>query len=308
RGGTEPTVTDANLLLGILAGDASLAGVELDIDAAQDAVGRLAGELSLDPLDCAEGILRVANAEMLRALRVVTVQRGIDPRTHALVAFGGAGPLHAAAIAQELGIGTILCPRASGVLAALGLVISPERRDFQRSVFLSGDTLRAETIRSHTEELARRARAVLGEDPAPSLRAIYELRYAGQSFELPIEAGMDAEPDALRESFESAHEERYGLSDPDGTLELVSIRVSATRAAGGVTLAGPSGQGGGGRGRRARIDGEEVELSVLIGTPDPGATITSPAVVELPESTLLVPEGWEGTVDSCGSIRLERGR
>ncbi len=308
RGGTEPTVTDANLLLGILAGDASLAGVELDINAAQETVDRLAAELSLDPLACAEGILRVANAEMIRALRVVTVQRGIDPRTHALVAFGGAGPLHAAAIAQELGIGTILCPRASGVLAALGLVVSPERRDFQRSVFLSEDSLRAETIRWHTDELSARARAVLGGDPAPSLRAIYELRYAGQSFELAIEAGLDAEPDALRESFESAHEERYGLSDPDGTLELVTIRVSATRAAGEVTLAAPSGQGSAGRRRRARIDGAQVELSVLIGTPDPGATITGPAVVELPESTLLVPEGWEGTVDSGGSIRLERGQ
>ena len=104
--------------------DAPLAGgVELDREAARDAVGTLANELGLDLLDCAEGIVRVANAEMIRALRVVTVQRGIDPRRLRAVAFGGAGPLHAAAIADELGIETIVCPRASGVLAALGLVV-----------------------------------------------------------------------------------------------------------------------------------------------------------------------------------------
>src|SRR5262249_57036038 len=117
RGGTEPTVTDANLVLGLLASDASLAGgVELDLEAAQTGVGKLADELGLDLLDCAEGIRRVTGAEMIRALRVVTVQRGIDPRRFALLPFGGAGPLHATQIADELGIETIACPRASGVL------------------------------------------------------------------------------------------------------------------------------------------------------------------------------------------------
>src|SRR3984885_4987021 len=139
RGGTEPTVTDANLLLGYLAPDAPLAGgVALDLEGARTAIGQLAAALGLEPLEGAEGIIRVANAEMVRALRVVTVERGIDPREFALLAFGGAGPLHAAAIAEELEITTIVCPRASGVLAALGLVISPRRRDVQRSVLLSG--------------------------------------------------------------------------------------------------------------------------------------------------------------------------
>ena len=136
RGGTEPTVTDANLVLGLLASDAPLAGgVELDIDAARDAVGKLADELGLDLLDCADGIRRVAGAEMIRALRVVTVQRGIDPRRFALLPFGGAGPLHATQIADELGIETIVCPRASGVLAAVGLVVSaaPPRRPAERA-------------------------------------------------------------------------------------------------------------------------------------------------------------------------------
>ena len=135
---SEPTVTDANLLLGRLR--APLAGgVALDRGAAERAVAALASELGIDLHACAEGIVRVANAEMVRALRVVTVERGIDPRRYALLAFGGAGPLHACAIADELGIARILVPRASGVLAALGLVVSPRRRDVQRSVLLGGD-------------------------------------------------------------------------------------------------------------------------------------------------------------------------
>src|SRR5437588_3302457 len=167
RGGTEPTVTDANLLLGYLSPESLLAGgVSLDTGAAGDAVARLAGELGLEPLACAEGIARVANAEMLRALRVVTVERGIDPRRYALLAFGGAGPLHAAAIASELGIERIVCPRASGVLAALGLVVSRRRPDVQRSVLLTRERLSAEAIAQAVEELSERARDALSEPGA----------------------------------------------------------------------------------------------------------------------------------------------
>src|SRR5215208_5247048 len=147
HGGTEPTVTDANLVLGLLGTDAPLAGaIALDGDAARAAVQTLADDLGLGLPETAEGIRRVANAEMVRALRVMTVERGVDPRGLALLAFGGAGPLHAAAIAEELGMTRILCPRASGVLAALGLVVSDCRRDAQRSVLLSGDELTAEAL------------------------------------------------------------------------------------------------------------------------------------------------------------------
>ena len=116
-------MTDANLLLGYLGAEGGLAGgVELDREAAERAVGALADQLDLTPVEAAAGIVRVANAEMLRALRVITVERGVDPRRFALLPFGGAGPLHAAAIATELEIGRILCPRSGGVLSALGLV------------------------------------------------------------------------------------------------------------------------------------------------------------------------------------------
>ncbi len=134
-GGTRPTVTDANLMLGRLAAEIPLAGgLRLDREAAERAIAGLAGELRLSAQDCAEGIVAVAEAEMLGALRLITVERGIDPRSFALMPFGGAGPLHAAALARSLGIRTVLCPRASGVLSAVGLAAAAPRRDVARTV------------------------------------------------------------------------------------------------------------------------------------------------------------------------------
>src|SRR3954464_12559286 len=176
HGGEEPTVTDANLLLGLLGGIAG--GIELDREAAERAVDRLGETRGLDRRATAEGIIRVANAEMVRALRVMTVERGVDPRELALMAFGGAGGLHAAAIAEELGITKILCPRASGVLAALGLVVSERRRDVQRSVLLKAGELTGEA-----DELAALAREQL---PDSDVRIVAELRYRGQAFELAV--------------------------------------------------------------------------------------------------------------------------
>jgi N-methylhydantoinase A len=308
RGGTEPTVTDANLVLGYLAADAPLAGdVSLDRDAAERAVADLASELGLEPLQCAEGIIRIANTEMVRALRVVTVQRGIDPRGYALLAFGGAGGLHAAQIADELGIETILCPRASGVLAALGLVVSERRRDVQRSVFLSGEAMTAETIADGVAELGEQARRALGEADA-ELHPTYELRYQGQSFELPIQGELEASPHELREAFETQHEDRYGYRDSEQAIELVTIRVTATSGGAEVTLAEAATQDSGvERGRRtATLAGDQVELTVLRGALPPGTEIEGPAVAELPESTLLVPPGWAGEVDETGTIRIRR--
>jgi N-methylhydantoinase A len=269
RGGTEPTVTDANVLLGRV--ERLAGGIELDDAAARTAIERLAGELNLDRRACAEGIIRVANAEMVRALRVVTVERGIDPRRYALLAFGGAGPLHAAEIADELGIETVLCPRASGVLAALGLVVSPRRRDAQRTVLLpAGDP----SIPAVLDQLGEHARAALSE-PEAELEPTYELRYEGQSFELPIRAELGR----LREAFEAVHEERYGYTDPAGEVELVTVRVTA-RSAGG----------------------DQLELERTAPGPLAGP------VIPLPGSTVYVPEGWIASADDRGTVRIERAR
>jgi N-methylhydantoinase A len=268
RGGTEPTVTDANVLLDRV--DRLAGGVELDLGAAHRAIAALATELRLQTRACAEGIIRVANAEMVRALRVVTVERGIDPRHYALLAFGGAGPLHAAEIADELGIATVLCPRASGVLAALGLVVSPRRRDVQRTVLLGADD---PSIGDVVAELGEQARAALS-DPAAALQPTFELRYRGQAFELAVRAEIGE----LREAFEAVHEERYGYRDAGGEIELVTVRVTA--------VAG----------------GEPVELEQ-----GAGGDLRGP-VISLPEATVFVPDGWVARADELGTVRLERQR
>jgi N-methylhydantoinase A len=314
RGGTEPTVTDANLLLGRLPGGGELAGgVRLDVGAARAAVWALAERLGLEATACAEGIVRVANAEMIRALRVMTVERGVDPRRYALLAFGGAGPLHAAAIAEELGIARIVCPRAAGVLSALGLVVSPLRRDVQRSVLLAGEALNAEALREVVDELAREARAAIGE-PDAEVTSVHELRYRGQAFELPVSAGERPDPDALREAFAAAHEERYGYRDDGADVELVTVRATARRAgptpplnAGGSSEAAPPCQ----RGQTPLADrrvvvfaGSEHDAEVLRGDLPPGAELTGPAICELPEATVVVPPGWRGRVDDSGAVIL----
>jgi len=284
RGGELPTVTDANLLLGRLPEDAPIAGgLRLDRDAALRAVGGLAEELGIEPEACAEGIVRVAEHEMLGALRLVTVQRGIDPRGFALMPFGGAGPLHACSMARQLGIRRVLCPRASGVLCALGLAAAAPRHDVSRTVLLRGEELTAQRLRLARDELIAQADAALA-DRRERVRVSYELRYAGQSFELPVEQGdVEAEPDpeALREGFAAAHERRYGYRD-DAEVELVTVRASVW---------GPAPQ-------------PDVQAH-----PDdplaPGAPISGPTVCALGESTLYVPAGWSGTVDRHGTILLE---
>jgi len=310
RGGEEPTVTDANLLLGLLPAGGGLAGgVELDADAARRAVGGLADALGLELEDCARGIVRVADAEMVRALRVMTVERGLDPRRFALLAFGGAGGLHAAAIAEALGIRTVLCPRAGGVLAALGLVVSPRRRDVQRSVLLAGEELTGERMAEAAESLARRAREALG-DAGAEVRIEHEARYRGQAFELTLRGEDAATPAALREAFETAHEERYGYRDGDAEVELVTVRATATRPGPEVELAGGTGLEDDRRseGRRAAVlGGERREATVWRGALAPGTRVEGPAICELPEATLAVPPGWSGEVDPSGTVVLERG-
>ena len=245
RGGTEPTVTDANLALGYLGASSTLAGgIELDAEASGRAIDALAGELGLDPVDAAEGVVRIANQEMVRALRVVTVERGIDPRRFALMPFGGAGPMHAAAIAAELGIERILCPRASGVLSALGLLASERRRDTARTVMLRGEALSAERIADEVTALRESLAEGLGEAKA---EITYELRYRGQAFELPVEAGERPEPEELAEGFAAEHERRYGYRDPEAEVELVNVRLALVEP--GPRAPSPS---RGGRGAPAR--------------------------------------------------------
>ena len=193
------------------------------------------------------------------------------------------------------------------MLAALGLVVSPRRRDVQRSVFLAGEELTASAVAGLVEELGEQARSELAESEA-ELGATYELRYRGQAFELSVEDSLTPEPDQLRDGFEALHEERYGYRDAEQELELVTIRVSATVPGAEASLGEAEALGAPERGRRsATLGGSEVELQVLRGSPGPGTEIEAPAVVELPESTLLVPPGWRGEVDEQGTIHVRQG-
>jgi len=305
RGGSESTVTDANLLLGRLAAESRLAGgLTLDVEAARKATAALAASLGIGELEAAEGIVRVANQEMLRALRVVTVERGVDPRRFALMPFGGAGPMHAAELAEELGIDRVLCPRAGGVLSALGLCASDRRHDTARTVMLAGGDLTAERVAAEVHELASR----LGAEPEAELEAVYEMRYAGQAFELPVPGTTGPDPADLVERFERAHEQRYGHRDPDGEVVLVHIRLAAVVPGPDPRLAASA------RGRleederRVRFGGEWHRTRILRGEPPAGLTAAGPALFELPEATFVVPPGWRAEVDGAGTIRAERTR
>ena len=306
RGGEEPTVTDANLLLGRLPGEAMLAGgLPLDADAARAAIGGLAASLGLEPLQCAQGIVDVANAEMLRALRVMTIERGVDPRRFALMPFGGAGPLHACAIAQELQIEEILCPRASGVLSALGLAAAAPRRDAARTVMLELARLAEDALAQRVGELADSASGALAQEPL-RVRVLYELRYRGQSFELPVQAERDVMPQSLAQSFAAAHRERYGYDQGTHGVELVTIRVSAWAAAPPVSLAVQSGAAAERRAHRVMLDGRFVQADLWTGELAPGTQLAGPAVCDMGSATLLVEPGWSGEVDDAGTVRLRR--
>jgi N-methylhydantoinase A len=245
--------------------------------------------------------VRVAGAEMAGAVRVMTVERGIDPRDLALLAFGGAGPLHACSIAEELGMRRVVVPQASGVLSALGLIVSERRRDLVESVLLSGEELTRETIAEAVERLAARGREELEAGEA-EVRAGYDLRYAGQAFELTVAGDPSPDPGELRRAFDRAHEQRYGYSDSHAVLELVTVRVSVALP-GGELAAPPAGERAEPRTREAVFGGERMETAVLRGGFD---EIRGPAVCELREATLVVPPGWSGAADGDGTIALER--
>jgi N-methylhydantoinase A len=304
RGGTEPTVTDANLLLGYLSSDSDLAGgVALDVDAAQRAVASLGEELGLGETETAEGIVRVANQEMTRALRVMTVERGVDPRGYALLPFGGAGPMHAAALAEELEITRLVCPRASGVLSALGLIAAGHRRDTARTVLLSADEITAERV---AEEVKALSEPLLAGMERAEIEVVYELRYRGQAFELPIPGPPAPDPDRLAEDFAREHEARYGYRDPQGRLELVTIRVAAVEPGPEPQPRAAADGGVDESERRARFEGDWVPTRVLRGEPTAGFAAEGPCVFELPEATLVLPPGWTATVDDAGTITAER--
>jgi N-methylhydantoinase A len=333
RGGQEPTVTDADLFLGYLPDAAELGGeVRLDRGLAEAALHRLGRRAGLDAQQTALGIVRVADAEMTRALRVISVERGLDPRELTLVAFGGAGGLHACALAEELGIGRVLAPRAAGVLSALGLAISDVRRDQVRPFMAELGAADPKELAHHHgvrpdrpqgsrglgdaraplaevearfAEMEERAREQLAGDARLTVTRLADARYQGQSFELTVGA---EDQEGLAGRFHAEHKRRYGYRMEDETVELVNLRLVATVPGAKPELReGPPRRAAVPGRRRAGFDGDWLEVDVWrradLGA---GSGIRGAAVVEFAESTVLVRPGWQGTVDRVGTLVLER--
>ena len=306
-GGEEPTVTDANLFLGYLQDGAKLGGeVVLQRDPAEKALERVGERVGLDPLQVALGVVEVANTEMVGALRVISVEKGFDPREFALVAFGGAGPLHACALAEEIGLSTVLVPKASGVLSALGLAVSDLRRDYVTPLLSTLEEADSGRVERAFEEMESTADKDM-DSPQYTRRA--DLRYAGQSFELTVDAGDDPKDSKeLAARFHESHERRYGYRMDEEAVELVNLRLVATVPVEKPELEEKEPEGEAETGsRQANFDGEWMEVVVLdrdrMGR---GSEVTGPAVVEFAESTCVVRPGWGGAVDGVGNLVLRR--
>ena len=307
RGGTEPTVTDASVVLGYIGEDAELGG-ELSVDAAaaRDALAELAAEAGLDgPTDAARGVYRVANATMTRAIRAVTVEEGHDPRRFGLCAFGGAGPMCATAIAERLGVDRVVVPAASGVRSAFGLLAADEKHDAARTVRTPLADCSPSAIEPRLDDL-REAVVDRVASGTPTVEYAADLRYSGQSFELtvPLERPFDA--GALGAAFHAAHESAagYRMDDP---VDLVTLRSTAVveRDPPAIThdASGPAHTGD----RAAVFDGDRVETAVYSRRGLPvGRSVEGPAIIEADESTTVLRPDWTATVAHDGTLRLRQ--
>jgi len=293
--GIEPTVTDAHVVLGRIAADQFLGGeMRIDVERAGAAVDRVAARLGLDRTAAAEGILRVANANMERAIRVVSVERGHDPRDFVLTAFGGCGGLHACAVAEDLGIPTVLVPAHAGALSALGMLLADRVRDY------AAGALGCTAIRELFEELETRA---LAEMPGASLERSADARYLGQSYELNVPwdaAGAGA-------AFHRVHQRTYGYSNPEREVEIVTIRVRARIATPPPRIEAPRPADAVRPGsRRTFVGGRWRRIPVLRREQVPAAGQAGPALVLDYGATVLVLPGWLANMDNMGSLVLRR--
>jgi N-methylhydantoinase A len=307
RGGKDATVTDANLALGRIAAGHFLGGaMQLDPDHARAALKTLLRQApAIESIEAlAEGIVRVANAEMEAALRRVSVERGHDPRGFALIAFGGAGPLHACELASTLGMKQVVIPAAPGALSALGILDADLKREFARTVMQTPKNTRIARI---FKELEAEACAVFSaEGLRPQLRRFAEMRYRGQGFELRVPWG----PDAIAR-FHTLHQKRYGYSDASRPVEIVTVRVTATARTAAPATRGEKLQTG--NARQAQLGTHRVyehghwRRALLLDRAQlhAGDRFPGPAVVTELSATTFVPSGWSVAVDSFGNLILK---
>jgi N-methylhydantoinase A/oxoprolinase/acetone carboxylase beta subunit len=311
--GEELTVTDANLLLGRLDPDYFLGG-RMTIDAArtQRVAAALAKQTGLSVPELADGIVRVANANMERAIRVVSVERGHDPRDFALLAFGGAGGMHACEIAQQLEIKTVIVPRHAGVLSALGMLVADVTKDYSASVLKPSAQVAVKDLERLCAPLVAAAKAELEAEGFPAKRQVITLsvdvRYVGQSFEITLPLTAD-----YRKVFDQQHGKTYGYSNPARATEVVNVRVSAAGITDkpklpftkvrGASKAKPTVV------RPGRFAGKNVKVAFYRWDDlKPGSHASGPAVIAGGEATAVVPPGWKFKVDGFGNVVAQKGR
>ena len=317
RGGTEPTVTDANVVLGyIRPGELADGEVSIDIEAARRAIhDQIAVPLGMDLLQAAEGVHRIANARTMRALRAVSTERGRDPREFVLMAFGGAGPIHAAGLAKELLIRQVIVPPLPGLFSTLGLLFSGVEHHDVRSCLLSGETLNATTLEEIKGEMQRNMLAQFETEGYSAdqvmLSCSVDIRFKGQASEIRIavanENFTETTVQTLHATFETEHERLYGhRSDPDNPVEVVAVRL--------IGQAGIRGQQGAlnpAERLGARAASREAYFGASWGTIDTPVIsrhdlgdegTTGPLLIDEYDSTIVVPPDYRGYLDSEGNI------
>ena len=313
RGGKLPTVSDANVVLGRLPAKVRLAGqLELDFDLANAAVGSLSDQMSgprLAPDAVADAIIALADASMESALRLITIERGYDPRDFALVAFGGAGPLHACELASRLQIRTVLAPAHPGVLSALGALVADRVRSYSRTVMLSANAQAEADLEMVARELTATARTDLAGDGDPELSFALDLRYVGQSFELTIPFRLGALTDSI-DGFHRLHDQRYSYSIPEREVQIVAIRLDAViptpspippAVAEKPGSPDPVGQD------RTWFGDRFLDTNIFErGRLGAGQEFLGPAIVLQADCTTVVPPDWLASVDRHGTLVITR--
>ncbi|MBS0243454.1 MAG: hydantoinase/oxoprolinase family protein, partial [Proteobacteria bacterium] len=320
RGGTEPTVTDCNLLLGYLDRNSLLGGaMKVDFEAAERAIAtRIAKPLGVTAREAAAAVIDIVNHAMAEALKIVSVERGHDPRDFDLVAFGGAGPMHAAALAVELGIAEVVCPPIPGAFSALGLVGTDLRRDYVRTFFATTDKADPAAIERVYRELEALGAAMLERASVPAGRRRFlrfvDARYQRQSYELQVSAPSGTfgatELAATAEAFHQRHRQTYGHDNRSEPVQIVNLRISAIGEIPPLRIRQETATGGDAlKGRRRtwfRASGETEAQILDRARMAAGSKIEGPAVMEALESTILVPPTWIATMNADGYVILTR--
>lgn len=316
RGGTQPTVTDANVVLGRV-DPAWFAGglMSLDVEAAGTAVATLAGALDLEPLQVAEGICDVANAKMAQAIRTLTVEHGVEPREFALVAFGGAGAMHAVFIARELGISEVVIPRFPGAFSAWGMLEADVRRDLTHPYFRPQDDLDGHDMARQFAGLETQARDALAAQGVPEDRRRVEhavdLRYEGQDYTLTIPltgAGEPGEPGFLAtiaERYAQAHTSRYGHATPEAPIEFVMLRSTGFGSFPKTAAAVPAEAGDETPAVRDVIFDGAVHRTPVLRRAGLTGELTGPAILVEETATTVIPPGCLATVDGNGFLIIK---